>query len=361
MLDLFPSRDASRFGRRLKYARGARLPVIVVTGFLGAGKTTLLRRFLASPAGEGTAVVINEFGSVGIDDALVRASTDDVTLLGNGCLCCNMRSDLQNALRNLVAERAQGTVPQFKRILIETSGLADPGPILQTFATDRALGSEFHVEAVIAVIEAVSGLDTLGWSAEARRQVILADRLVVSKTDVAKPQLVKRLKARLRALNPHAAVHSAVEGHLDPRYLLQNDMRLPKAAPGFIAEAEHTDGISSFVITEDAPLPWEAFARGMETLIHCVARRRPPARQGLAERRGLPRARGGAGGAAPRAPTGRARGMARPGSHQSARVHHARHSRASCTRPLCSRARVERRFGVEAFSDDTVTRGSSSS
>src|SRR6266478_2096486 len=185
MLDPFPSRDASRFGRRLKYARGARLPVIVVTGFLGAGKTTLLRRFLASPAGEGTAVVINEFGSVGIDDALVRASTDDVTLLGNGCLCCNMRSDLQNALRNLVAEREQGTVPHFKRILIETSGLADPGPILQTFATDRALGGEFHVEVVATMVDAVGGLDTLDWSAEARKQVILADRLVVSKTDLA--------------------------------------------------------------------------------------------------------------------------------------------------------------------------------
>src|SRR5207237_968542 len=104
--------------------------VFVVTGVHGAGKTTLLRRFLGSPAGEGTAVVINEFGSVGIDDALVRASSDDVTLLGNGCLCCNMRSDLQNALRNLLAERAHGTVPQFKRVLIETSGLADPGPIL---------------------------------------------------------------------------------------------------------------------------------------------------------------------------------------------------------------------------------------
>src|SRR6266700_3144455 len=101
MLDLFPSREASRFGRRRKHARGAKLPVIVVTGFLGAGKTTLLRRFLGSPAGEGT-------------------------LLGNGCLCCNMRSDLQNALHNLLAERAQGTVPQFKRVLIETSGLADP-------------------------------------------------------------------------------------------------------------------------------------------------------------------------------------------------------------------------------------------
>src|SRR6266403_3692346 len=190
MLDLFPSREAGRFGRRLKRARGAKIPVSVLTGFLGAGKTTLLRHFLGKPEGEGTAVVINEFGSVGIDDALVRASSDDVTLLGNGCLCCNMRSDLQNALRNLVAERAQGTVPQFKRILIETSGLADPGPILQTFATDRALGSEFHVEAVIAVIEAATGLDTLEWSAEARKQAILADRLVISKTDLAKGRSV---------------------------------------------------------------------------------------------------------------------------------------------------------------------------
>ena len=147
MLDLFPSREAGPFGRRLKRARGARIPVTVVTGFLGAGKTTLVRRFLATPEGAGTAVVINEFGSVGIDDALVRGSSDEVTLLGNGCLCCNTRSDLQVALRNLVAERAQGTVPQFQRILIETSGLADPGPILQTFATDRALGAEFHARA----------------------------------------------------------------------------------------------------------------------------------------------------------------------------------------------------------------------
>src|SRR5215470_1504881 len=114
LLDLFRSREAGRFGRRLKRARGARIPVTVVTG-------TLVRRFLATPEGAGTAVVINEFGSVGIDDALVRASTDDVTLLGNGCLCCNTRSDLQNALRNLVAERAQGTLPPFARmrILIE--------------------------------------------------------------------------------------------------------------------------------------------------------------------------------------------------------------------------------------------------
>src|SRR5713226_10486336 len=235
MLDLFPSREAGRFGRRLKRARGARIPVTVVTGFLGAGKTTLVRRFLATPEGAGTAVVINEFGSVGIDDALVRGSTDDVTLLGNGCLCCNTRADLQNALRNLVAERAHGTLPQFKRILIETSGLADPGPILQTFATDRALGGEFHVEVVVTMVDAVGGLATLEWSAEARKQAILADRLVVSKTDLADTQSVDRVVERLRLLNPRAVIDTAVEGNLDPRCLVDADAGGPALRAGFVA------------------------------------------------------------------------------------------------------------------------------
>ena len=270
MLDLFPSRDAGRFGRRLKRVRGARIPVTIVTGFLGAGKTTLVRRFLATPEGEGTAVIINELGSVGIDDALVRGSTDQVTLLGNGCLCCNTRSDLQIALRNLVAERDQGRLPQFKRILIETSGLADPGPILQTFATDRALGGEFHVEVVVTMVDAASGLDTLAWSAEARKQIILADRLVVSKTDLAKKRAVERLTARLRALNPRAAMHTAVDGALDPRCLIEAEAdqeTRPAGHAGFVAEAAHSDGIGSFVLTDETPLAWDAFARAMDTLI----------------------------------------------------------------------------------------------
>ncbi|MGB5182803.1 MAG: GTP-binding protein, partial [Xanthobacteraceae bacterium] len=140
MLDLFPSREAGPFGRRLKRERGARIPVTLVTGFLGAGKTTLIRRFLASPQGQGMAVIVNEFGAVGIDDALVREAAEQTILLGNACVCCITRTDLQLALRQLVIDRERGLVPSFARVVIETSGLADPGPILQTFSTDRALG-----------------------------------------------------------------------------------------------------------------------------------------------------------------------------------------------------------------------------
>ena len=266
MLDLFPSRAAGPFGRQLKHARGARIPVTIVTGFLGAGKTTLVRRFLESPEGHGTAAVINEFGAVGIDDALMRASTDEVTLLGNGCLCCTTRSDLQIALRRLVSEREHGTLPRFARVLIETSGLADPGPILQTFATDRALGGEFFVEVVAAVVDASCGLATLDWSAEARKQVILADRLVISKTDLCEPEAIAQLIARLTELNAHAPIDTAIAGALDPRRLIEAGPEEPPHG-GFIGETGHSDGVLSFVLSETAPLVWQPFERAMETLI----------------------------------------------------------------------------------------------
>src|SRR5258707_1478302 len=153
MLDLFASREAGPFGRRQKRARGARIPVTIVTGFLGAGKTTLVRRFLTTPEGRNTAVVINEFGAVGIDDVLVRNTSDDVALLGNGCICCTTRSDLQVALRRLVTDRERGDLPAFTRVIIETTGPADPGPILQTFPTARPLGGEFFVTLVVTAVE----------------------------------------------------------------------------------------------------------------------------------------------------------------------------------------------------------------
>ncbi len=234
------------------------------TGFLGAGKTTLLKRFLDTPEGQGTAVVVNEFGATGIDDALVRSSADETVLLGNGCLCCITRTDLQQALRRMVVERERGELPDFRRVAIETSGLADPSPILQTFATDRALGGAFHVEAVVTVIDAVTGADTLEWSVEARKQAILADRLIVTKTDIAGDSALSTLTSRLRALNPGAEILEAVSGEIDPQRLIEpvTDQRNP-----FVAEAAHSDGIGSFVLAEETPMPWAVFARSMDTLM----------------------------------------------------------------------------------------------
>ena len=264
MLDLFPSREAGPFGRRLKRERGARIPVTLVTGFLGAGKTTLIRRFLASPQGQGTAVIVNEFGAVGIDDALVRDAAEQTILLGNGCVCCITRTDLQLALRQLVIDRERGLVPSFARVVIETSGLADPGPILQTFSTDRALGGEFHIDVMLAVVDAVNGEATLKNAAEARKQVILADRLIVSKSDLVGAADLDALTRHLQKLNPRASIDVAVGGVLDP------DRFIAPATTerfGFIAEAEHSDGIASFVLERQQPVEWPAFSRAMETLI----------------------------------------------------------------------------------------------
>ncbi len=265
MLELFPSSTAGRFGRRVKRERGARIPVTIVTGFLGAGKTTLVRHFLQTPEGAGTAVIVNEFGETGIDDALLRNSSDNIALLGNGCLCCNVRSDLQVTLHRLVADRERGVIAHFQRIIIETSGLADPSPILTTFATDRALGSEFHVEAVIAVIAAQSGAETIASFTEARRQVILADRIVISKADIADDDAPARLAAALRALNPRADILEAVQGDVDPNWILAESAITPA---GFVAtEAGHTDGIATFTLVETQPIAWAPFACAMEALI----------------------------------------------------------------------------------------------
>src|SRR5205823_65212 len=213
MSDPFAGRDASPFGRRQRRPRGARLPVTVVTGFLGAGKTTLIRELLAKPEGANTAVVVNEFGEVGIDHALLRSSSDTTVLLGNGCVCCAVRTDLQESLRTLFAERGRGAVPSFERVIIETSGLADPGPVLQTIASDRALGDVFHLQGLIAVVDAPGGAGNLDQAPEARQQVALADRIVLTKTDLADNAAAAALTDRLGALS---AAPVATEGSRGP-------------------------------------------------------------------------------------------------------------------------------------------------
>jgi G3E family GTPase len=259
----FAGKEALPFGRRRKRSRGPRLPVTVVTGFLGSGKTTLIRALLDKPDGAGTAVVVNEYGEIGIDHALLRSSSDVTVLLGNGCLCCNVRTDLQQTLRELFADRARGAVPSFERVVIETSGLADPGPVLQTFATDRALGREFHLQALICVIDAVTGMTNLEEMPEARRQAALADHVVVSKSDLAEPGAPEQLIARIAEFNP-APVGIAKNGEIEPTFLL-DEPEAPR--PSFdLGGAAHTHGLNSFSLVFQEPLSWPAFEQAMATL-----------------------------------------------------------------------------------------------
>jgi G3E family GTPase len=235
----------------------------VVTGFLGSGKTTLIRALLDKPEGAGTAVVVNEYGEIGIDHALLRSSSDLTVLLGNGCLCCNVRSDLQETLRELFADRARGAVPSFERVLIETSGLADPGPVLQTFATDRALGREFHLQALICVVDAVTGMANLEEMPEARRQAALADRVVVSQSDLAAPGAAERLIAQIAALNP-APVGIARNGEIEPAFLL-DEVAAPRRSFE-LGGVEHTHGLNTFSLIFEERLGWPAFEQAMAVL-----------------------------------------------------------------------------------------------
>src|SRR5207245_3751422 len=211
-----------------------------VTGFLGSGKTTLIRALLDNPAGANTAVIVNEYGEIGIDDALLRSSSDMTVLLGNGCLCCNVRTDLQEALRELFADRARGVVPSFERVVIETSGLADPGPVLQTFATDRALGREFHLQALIAVVDAVSGGRNIERMPEAKKQVALADRIVVTKGDLVGAAITEGLIDGIAAFN-NAPVGIAVAGEIEPSFLLDEPFSVRRSFD--LGEPEHTHGL----------------------------------------------------------------------------------------------------------------------
>ena len=236
------------------------LPVTLLTGFLGSGKTTFLRRALVAPSLADTAVVINEIGEIAIDHHLVDFVEGSVVELPGGCLCCAVREDLARTLRSLIDRRDAGEIRAFRRIVVETTGLADPAPILYTLGADPMLDHRLHLAAVVTLVDAVNGAETLGRFAEAARQAALADTLVVSKTDLAPPGPV--LAARLDRLNRRAPRVAAQAVHDPGAVLFAAPARPPSPLPADPVAA-HSHGIDTFTITLKGEISRFDFARAL--------------------------------------------------------------------------------------------------
>jgi len=253
------------------------IPVSIITGFLGSGKTTLINRLLKRPEMNRVAVIVNELGEIGVDNELVEVSSEQMMLLNNGCLCCVLRGDLQETLRDLFVQRRNGEIIDFDRVVIETTGLADPAPVLQTLLTDTLLLEQFRLDCVVTVVDAVNAIGQFGQFKEPLKQAALADRLVVTKTDLASEQQLEALNVRLRELNARAPVRVAVDGEIELAYLIDVGLRRTRADLdeverwlGATDEHEHDhvhdDTVQSFVLRFERPMAWESFTQCLDVL-----------------------------------------------------------------------------------------------
>ena len=256
-------------------------PVNIVTGFLGSGKTTLLQRLLRSPQLSDALVLVNEFGEVGLDHHLLQGVAESTLLLENGCLCCAVRGDLQKALREQLSLRTRGEVPHFRRVVIETSGLADPAPIAYTLLSEAVLRHHFRLSGIITTVDAINGASQIGSFPEAAKQIAMADRLVLTKTDLTDGQPPSGLRTQLRALNVSAQIVESNTIGDDFHRLLTDDIydaegKFREASRWTAEEAgghdhgshDHTAAVQSFVVTFDRPLDWTAFGVWASMLLH---------------------------------------------------------------------------------------------
>ncbi len=253
------------------------IPVSIITGFLGSGKTTLINRLLKRPEMNRVAVIVNELGEIGVDNDLVEVSSEQMMLLNNGCLCCVLRGDLQETLRELFVQRRNGEIIDFDRVIIETTGLADPAPVMQTLLTDTLLLEQFRLDCVVTVVDAVNAIGQLGQFQEPLKQAALADRLVITKTDLVTEKQLEALGSRLRELNARAPVRVAINGEIELAYLVDVGLRRTRADLEEVerwlgATDEHEEGhvhdesVQSFVLRFEQPMPWGSFTQCLEVL-----------------------------------------------------------------------------------------------
>jgi G3E family GTPase len=250
-------------------------PVTLITGFLGSGKTTLLQRLLLDPALSDTAVLINEFGDIGLDHHLLEGIDETMVMLQSGCVCCTIRGELSTAIKDLHSRRERGLLPPFRRLVIESTGLADPFPILSTVRSDPVLRHHFRLGNVITTVDAVNGARQLDAQPESIKQVAVADRLVLTKTDLATAEAADRLTQRLRHINPGAPLWRGAEEDLDADALLSADGHSversePRDHHGHTPDDHHrhADDIRTLALSFDEPVDWTRFGIWLTMLLH---------------------------------------------------------------------------------------------